>query len=291
MYYSKILTDLKKQERNPVNKMYLGEIALKWKAFQQLTEEPSSGNKELAEALSKFLGSLHNRKFLFNKLRGTGFEEDSPIFSASYINDLIAAIMSRQPILSEPGIVWDFQALNYKLALKGDNPVEIARSPQIIGQKTPPVLSLTLNLDYQYRVNGKRNFTKETFNLPFLLFFVYKNLTALDIFNIEHYALQVKSTCKTAQTFIICETLDNCLECKFQEFPAKIIVLHLESKKNRNQISTTMVNCLETAIKNVLYRTPETIMNKETEKAKTPPENQKIFSKPNPRRTNYKKKK
>ena len=291
MYYSKILLDLKKQERNPVNKMYLGEIALKWKAFQQLTEEPSSSNKELAEALSKFLGSLHNRKFLFNKLRSTGFEEDSLIFSANYINDLLAAIMSRQPILSEPGIVWDFQALNYKLALRGDNPVEIARSPQIIAQKTPPVLSLTLNLDYQYRVNGKRNFTKETFNLPFLLFFVYKTITAEDLFNIEHYALRVKSTCKTAQTFIICETLDKCLECKIEGFPAKIIVLHLESKKNKNQISTTTVNRLETAIKNVLYRNPETIMIKETEKVKAPSPLEEKTAKPRPRKNNYNKKK
>jgi len=291
MYYSKILTDLKKQERNPVNKMYLGEIALKWKPFQKLTEEPSSGNKELADALSKFLGSLHNRKFLFNKLRGTGFNEDSPLFSASYINDLISTLMSRQPIMSEPGIVWDFQSLNYRLALKGSNPVEITRSPQISSQKTPPVLSLTLNLDYQYRVSGKRNFTKKTFNLPFLLFFVIKNLTPLDLFNIEHYALQVKSTCHIAQTFVICETLEKCIECNFQEIPVKVFALHLESKKNRNQISVSMVNRLETAIKNVLYYSPEAHLVKEVEKAIIPTPQQEVSPKPKPRRSNYKIKK
>ncbi|MDP8210759.1 MAG: hypothetical protein P9M05_08085 [Candidatus Stygibacter australis] len=291
MYYSKILTDLKKQERKPVNKMYLSEIALKWKAFQQLTEEPSSGNKELAEALSKFLGSLHNRKFLFNKLRGTGFDEDSPLFSASYINDLISSLMSRQPIMSEPGIVWDFQSLNYRLALKGNNPVEITRSPVISSQKTPPVLSLTLNLDYQYRVSGKRNFTKEIFNLPFLLFFVIKNLTAVDLFNIEHYALQVKSTCHIAQTFIICETLEKCLECNYQEIPVKIFALHLESRKNRNQISVSMVNSLETAIKNVLYHSPEAHMVKEAEKAIIPTPQKEAPPRTNSRRSNYKKKK
>lgn len=282
---------MKKQERNPVNKMYLGEIALKWKAFQQLTEDPASGNKELAEALSKFLGSLHNRKFLFNQLKKTGFVEDSPLFSASYINDLISALMSRQPIMSEPGIVWDFQALNYKLALKGNNPVEITQSPLISSQKTPPVLSLTLNLEYQYRVSGKRNFTKETFNLPFLLFFVIKNLTAVDLFNIEHYALQVKSTCHIAQTFVICETLDKCLECNYQEMPVKIFALHLESKKNHNQISVAMVNRLETAIKNVLYRSPEAHLIKEAEKAKLPAPQQLTPPKTMSRRNNYIKKK
>jgi flagellar capping protein FliD len=66
MYYSKILMDLSRQEKNPVNKMYLSEISLKWKSFQQLTEGTSATNQELAEALSQFLASLHNRKFIFN---------------------------------------------------------------------------------------------------------------------------------------------------------------------------------------------------------------------------------
>jgi hypothetical protein len=289
MYYSKILADLKKQDRNPVNKMYLSELSLKWKNFQQLTEDTSSANADLAEALSKFLTILHNRKFLYNKVRNNGFHEDSPIYSANYMNDLIATLMRRQPILTQTGISWDFQTLNYKLALSGRNPHEITESPLFRCQETPQVLSLALNLEYQYRITGKRNFTKAIFRLPYLLFFPMKHPAPEDIFLIEHYAQQVKSTCRVAQIFLISETLDNCRNCHFQDLPFKIFALHTESKNNPYQISAMMVDKLETAIKNVLYHSPESHLIFEKEKITAAPA--RTASKAKPHRNNYRKKK
>ncbi|MCF7911720.1 MAG: hypothetical protein K9M99_04270 [Candidatus Cloacimonetes bacterium] len=269
MYYSKILADLKKQDRNPVNKMYLSELSLKWKNFQQLTENPASANADLAKALSKFLTVLHNRKFLYNKVKNNGFHEDSPIYSANYMNDLIAALMIRQPLTIQPGITWDFQPLNYKLAISGKNPAEIAAAPLVGSQETPPVLSLALNLDFQYRVSGKRNFTKGNFKLPFLLFFPIKNPTMADLFLLEHYAMQVKSTCHTAQVFLVCESLENCKEANFQDLNFKIFALLTESESNPYQISIQLIDKLDTAIKNVLYHSPESqlVIVKEKKKA------------------------
>jgi len=265
MYYSKILADLKKQDRNPVNKMYLGELLLKWKNFQKLTEDTSSANADLAEALSKFLNILHNRKFLYNRMRNNGFQEDSPIYSANYMNDLISALIKRQPILNQTGITWDFQPLNYKFALSGKNPMTITETPLFNSQKTSPVLSLALNLDYQYRVTGKRNFTKANFRLPFLLFFPIKHPTPEDIFVIEHYAMQMKSFSHVTQTFLLCESLKNCQDCDFQNLPFKTFALLTENNKNTYQISPMMVNRLETAIKNILFQSPESLLIVEKE--------------------------
>ncbi len=291
MYYSKILADLTKQEKNPVNKMYLSEIALKWKNFQQLTENSTSTNSELAEALSYFLAAIDNRKFILNKTRGTGFTNNSPVFSPNYLHDLIAALMLRQPILSESGITWDFQSLDYNLSICGNSPVEITHSLEIRNQKTPSVLSLSLGVDYQYRITGKRFFSKGTLKIPFLLFFAFKKPASENIFLVEHYARMAKTLFHPAQTFVVCESLSEYPGCHFEELPIQIFTMLPESKNQNDQISTETIDKLEAAIIKVLNYTPDSHLIQDDEIEKPAPAPAPVAKKARPPRKTYKKRK
>lgn len=257
MYYSKILTDLTRQEKNPVNKMYLSEISLKWKNFQQAAENPFSSTELLSETLSIFLSALHNRKFLHTKVRGNGFEEDSPVFWPNYFYDLASALVSRLDILKQPGISWDFQEFNYSPVLQAANALEAAKLPLFHSKKTPQILSLTLSIDFQYRITGKRNFIKENFKLPLLLFFVHKKLDTRKCFEMENYALNAKKVCSFAETFVICESLQECPADYWHSMPFKIFAMGKADLYNQEVISSTVIENLQSAIERVITQTQE----------------------------------
>ncbi|MCF7919047.1 MAG: hypothetical protein K9N06_03940 [Candidatus Cloacimonetes bacterium] len=253
MYYSELLSNLAKQEKSPVNKMYLGELHLRWKNFQELIEVPDSSNASLADALSQFLLTLHNKKFIFNKARNTGFHHTSPLFAAYYLHDLISALMIRKEIIKEPGMNWGFNSFSYDFTLTGSNPLENSINPEISKLQTPPVLSLTQKIEFQYRIAGKRNFIKTDVILPYLLFFAYKNPRAEHMFMIEHYAALAARMSRVARVFVICESISDCY-CNFSEdLPISIFVLQ-DNKRNisKNAISVDVLDKLEAAVTEAL---------------------------------------
>ena len=253
MYYSDLLKTLSKQEKNPVNKMYLSELNLKWKNFQEQIEDPEANNANLADALSTYLGVIHNKKFIFNKGRGTGFHHNSPLFSAYYLHDLISALLKRQSILNESGMEWGFNSFSYDFNLSGFSPQQSSLSPEIFKLQTPPVLSLTQKIDFQYRISGKRNFTKTEVVIPYLLFFAYKSPRTEHLFMIEHYARIAADISRAVKVFIVCETVTDCQSCKFGDLPISIFALRDPNNKQNNlQIAAEIIDKLETAIKEAL---------------------------------------
>lgn len=252
MYYTKILTDLTRQEKSPVNKMYLSEISLKWKVFRQIADDPKSTNESLSESLTGFLAALHNRKFLHSKTRNSGFYSTSAVFSSNYLYDLTDSLIRRQVISSQKGMIWDFQELNYAPRLSTQNASELAKQPMIEYQKTPRVLSLALSLDFQYRITERRNFNKSSFKIPLLLFFGYKKLKSGDLFMLDHYVRIMREINGTAEIFVLCETLSENLEKEIEKLAIKVFVMQTIKKNRKEEISLEMVNKLESAIKEAL---------------------------------------
>jgi len=253
MYYSDLLKTSSKQEKSPVNKMYLSELKLKWKSFQEQIEAPGASNADLAEALSTYLGVIHNKKFVFNKSRGTGFHHTSALFSAYYLHDLISALLKRNSIVKEPGMSWGFNSFSYDFNLSGFSPQLSSLSPEIFKLQTPPVLSLTQKIDFQYRISGKRNFTKTEIVMPYLLFFAYKSPQTEHLFMIEHYARIAADISRAVKVFIVCETLEDCQKCEFGDLPISIFALRDQNHKtNTLQLSTEIIDKLDLAIKEAL---------------------------------------
>ena len=252
MYYSECLSKLLKERKNPVNKMYLSELNLKWKNFQEQIEAPDASNADLAEALSTYLGVIHNKKFVFNKSRGTGFLNTSALFSAYYLHDLISALINRYSIVKEPGMSWGFNSFSYDFNLSGFSPQQSSLSPEIFKLQTPPVLSLTQKIDFQYRIAGKRNFTKTKIVMPYLLFFAYNSPQTEHLFMIEHYARIAADISRAVKVFIVCETLEDCQKCEFGDLPISIFALRDHNNDNNLQLSTEIIDKLDLAIKDAL---------------------------------------
>ncbi|MFC1888095.1 hypothetical protein ACFLYK_04735, partial [Candidatus Cloacimonadota bacterium] len=82
MYYREGLNTLLSDKDNPVNRMYLHEIMLKWKNFEQKAEQYKEvSNEDLIKTLNDFISSISNRKYLYNASTKNGFKPDSPIYS------------------------------------------------------------------------------------------------------------------------------------------------------------------------------------------------------------------
>lgn len=251
MYYSEHLMNLTKQEKSPVNKMYLSELNMKWKHFQELVGEPETTNEQLVESLSQYLAVLHNRKFSYNKIRSTGFHHNSPVFSPYYIHDLISALLQKQKILQSTGMEWGFNSFNYNFRLTGRFPEQNAENPDIRYLSTPPVLSLTQSLDLQYRVTGKRNFTKKQLKIPYLLFFAFKNPKADHFFMVEHYTAIAMKMSSLVKTFVVSETLSDPKNHLSEELPIKLFGMHSRNK-NKSILSLNVTNQLDEAINKAL---------------------------------------
>ena len=68
MFYNEILSKMLKEEKNPVNKMYLHEIYIKWNKISKAIEASNGSNEEIVEMLNVFRDSITNSKYKFNKL-------------------------------------------------------------------------------------------------------------------------------------------------------------------------------------------------------------------------------
>jgi hypothetical protein len=155
--------------------------------------------------------------------------------------------------VKEPGMSWGFNSFSYDFNLSGFSPQRSSLSPEIFKLQTPPVLSLTQKIDLQYRISGKRNFTKTEIVMPYLLFFAYKSPRTEHLFMIEHYARIAADISRAVKVFIVCETLTDCQSCEFGDLPISIFALRdLNHKTNNLQLSIEIIDKLDIAIKEAL---------------------------------------
>ena len=94
MYYGDMLTELMATEKNPVNKMYLNEIRIKWKNVEKAATDKAQSNELMVKALNNFTKQLQNKKYVFVKSSEKGFKEDSPLFTPLYLDDLISVFLN-----------------------------------------------------------------------------------------------------------------------------------------------------------------------------------------------------
>lgn len=208
MYYGDCLTELMKDKRNPVNRMYLHEINIKWKHFEKLAKSKKLEDIDsLTIALNELKSAISNKKYLYNKSTKNGFFEDSPIFSSSYLADLLTILIKRTQVLEQKGITWGMQSFDIGLKYNSILDGLVYNADLFQKKKTSEVLSLCQSLEIQMRIKGKRNFEKHQLVLPLLTFFTYNCLSEDDFIKTEYFAGLAKDSFQKSKTMIICETL------------------------------------------------------------------------------------
>ena len=69
MYYGDLLEKLLKKEQNPVNRMYLNEIKIKWGNFEKESENIETSNEILINTFNEFLKKLNNKVEVKNEYK------------------------------------------------------------------------------------------------------------------------------------------------------------------------------------------------------------------------------
>lgn len=250
MFYSEILIKMLKEEVNPVNKMYLHEINIKWSKISKAIESSSGSNKEIVEMFNVFRAAIINNKYKFNKLNSKGFIEKSPLFSVNYLHDLISVIMKRHSIIDHTGIFWGCDKFNMNLVFSPSSFNTLEKDLKFEQLSSPEVLFLGQKIDLNYRVSGKRNFEKHVSMIPLIVFHTFKILGNKDMLYLNHLAGLSKNAFSKSRTIMITEKLE-------KDFIPDLTSTNIDhvcvlTKGNDKKISVEVVNELEKLINGIL---------------------------------------
>jgi len=252
MYYSEGIKELINDRKNPVNRMYLHEIMLKWQSFEKKAEKYNDvSNENLVKSLNTFISAISNNKYKYNAATKNGFKPDSPIYSSAYLDDLLTVFIKRTEIYTNVGISWGYDAFSTELKFNPANLCSMSDHPKFEYYSSAKILHLAQKLDFQFRVTGKRRFNKHQLVLPLILFFTYKNLTEKNYITIEYYANQAKATFEKSKAIIVTETLDDDFKPDISNSPFNsIFILRKQYRSGKNNsIQLDVVNKLEKRIK------------------------------------------
>jgi hypothetical protein len=212
MFFNDVMLHLLEEKSNPVNRMYMHEINIKWNNFRKVVEsEDVINNQLLVEKLNDFNKALTNKKYQFNYSTKNGFKKDSTIFSAKYLEDFLDILMRRQPILNNKGIVWKHQSFHTNIRYEPHTLMEILTEPMLKYSESPSFLMLAQDIEFRYRVActaKTQKFHQYQLKLPLIVFHTVKNLTMQELLELGVYARMAKETFSKAKTIIVTETIE-----------------------------------------------------------------------------------
>ncbi|HHE38041.1 MAG TPA: hypothetical protein ENL20_05655 [Candidatus Cloacimonetes bacterium] len=261
MFYENLLDQMLKEEKNPVNSMYLNELKIKWNNFYKIVNEEPGNNEVMVKALNSFIKTTSNRKYQFRVVTNKGFKRDSHIYFADYLNDMISVIMKRKKIMKNKGISWGYQPFSYKFKFNPVNLFDLAEKPNYNVADSVNILQLVQKMDFQYRISGKRNFEKFKISIPLIQFYIYKNLVEENLVNAEYYSYLAKKTYGISKSIIVCETIDPDFQLNLASSTVDVVyVLRKQCADSEvEDISLDTVNALEEKIDQYLQEEKTTL--------------------------------
>lgn len=249
MFYNNILDKLLKEETNPVNKMYLHEVKIKWEHILKAITNSNGSNKAIVEKLNLFRDAINNKKFKFNKVNSNGFIEDSLLFSVNYLNDLISVIINRHEIINHKGIFWGCGSFNMNYHFSPNSFFSLEKDIRFEQSTSPEVLMLGQQIDLNYRISGKKNFAKYNSLLPLIVFHTFKSLREDDMLYLSYLAKLAENSFNRSKTIILTEKLDK----GFTPILTKTNIDHIcILTKNDNKISEEVVDKFEALVNKII---------------------------------------
>lgn len=249
MFYNEILDKLLKEETNPVNKMYLHEIKIKWQNISKAINNSNGSNKAIVEKLNVFRKAINNKKYKFNKQNSKGFIDDSLLFSVNYLNDLISVIINRHKIINHKGIFWGCGSFNMNYNFSPKSFITLENNIQFEQSSSPEVLMLGQNIELNYRVRGKRSFDKYRSVLPLIVFHTFKSLGENDMLYLSYLAKLAKNSLSKSKTIILTEKLEGDFLPDLSKTSIDHVCILIEED---NKISEKVVDKFEALVKKII---------------------------------------
>jgi len=257
MYFTDILQRTMKAEKNAINRMYLNEINIKWRKVEQAAEDfAKNGGKldALIEALDEFAHGIQNPKYKLSNKNKAGFRPNAELFCASYIDDLLNILMG-QYRFTQSGVRWGYQKFSTHFKFYQKRLLLDDRQPTIESSESPKFLMLGQQIDLQYRLAGRRNFTKYQLNLPILVFHTFGSFGEDDFIRTEYYARLAKQTFELGKTIVITETLNPGFypEIGDSDIDAVYVLRKVDKKTQQNGLAPDVIRQLDRRIREMLY--------------------------------------
>ncbi len=256
MFFTEVLKNLQKTEKNPISRMYLNEISIKWRKVEKEAKDYCAAEDAKIDTflnvLNDFATELQNPKYKADKLAKGGFKSNSELFSVAYIDDLITILMEKFRNKCNPGIRWGYQKFTTDLKLYEQNMITSTKNPTMKTKDSPKFLMLAQRLDLQYRLAGKRNFSKNSITLPLITVHTFRNFNEENFIRVDHYSNKAKKTFEKGKVFIVTETIEQGFYPDIENSSIDgIFVLrkHVKKSKNNHNISIEVINMIEAKFK------------------------------------------
>ena len=257
MYFTEILQRAMKGESNAIIRMYLNEINIKWRKVESAAEAlRGNGGKldALIASLDEFVHDLQNPKYRQSSKNKGGFRSDSEIFSSVWIDDLLNVLMS-QFKFTQSGVKWGYQRYSTHFRFYQKRLLLDDRQPTIETSESPKFLMLGQQIDLQFRLAGRRNFTKYELNLPILVFHTMRTFGEEDFIRSDYYARMAKQTFEMGKTIVVADSLHNGFypDLTDSAIDAVYILRRQDKKTQQNGLSVEVVKQLDRRIRDMLF--------------------------------------
>ncbi len=212
MYFSEIIKRSQKDEKNPINKMYFTEIGIKWRKIEAVCDDyltDKCNEKDLAAAYSDFIDFLAIPKFTQSNNSKGGFKPSSPLFSCTYLDDILTLMTRKMKILEFPGTKWGYQSFTSDMRYNLSN-LYVDKIDKVLKKSiSPKFLSFLQTVDFQFRMSGTRNFQKHTLQYPILIFSNHKVFHEKDFIFFEYESQKAKNTFHGSTSIVVAEYIEN----------------------------------------------------------------------------------
>lgn len=219
MHFEQILKTTLNGERNPVNRMYLNEIILKWSLLERNIPESledEASKSQFTKAFNDFSTQLKTAKYRYNEETKNGFQADSIIFRGLYLEDLIDHLMKKHLSEEMKGVIWGRSYYTMKTHFTGFNIKTMLTKPEIQSRPSKEYLMLGLDMDISYRVALRKNYQRKSTIFPLIIFYTTVQLQAKQMMELEYDWRQAKKENESVKLIVVCETVANdvCLQAK-----------------------------------------------------------------------------
>ena len=257
MYFTDILQRAMKGEKNAINRMYLNEINIKWRKVEQAAEDiRKNGGKldALIGAFDEFVHDLQNPKYHQSAKNKGGFRSNADIFSSVWIDDLMNVLMD-QFQFKQSGVKWGYQRYSTHFKFYQKRLLLDDRQPTIESSESPKFLMLGQQIDLQFRLAGRRNFTKYELNLPILVLHTFSSFGEEDFIRSDYYARLAKQTFEMGKTLVVCESLQNGFypDVSDSDIDAVFVLRKHDKKTQQSGLSVEVVRHLDRRIRDMLF--------------------------------------
>ncbi len=253
MFYEEIIQRLIKEEKNPINKMYLNEINMHSRKFSEVLNKKMAFNqhiKEIANSMTEFAATLTQPKYEYSKVNNSGFKSNSKLFEPYYIYDLLTKIIDSTEVMKNSSMKWGMKTFSTEQKFHFRKLYSKEKDKVFTFRKSEQVLSLVQPVDYQIRALHKRTFSKYIIAVPIIIFDVKKILTVEDAIKFNHLANQAFDMNSASKAIVVAENLEKGFYYNLDNsYIDKIFVLrksYINGKKLRPISEQVIMSLIET---------------------------------------------